>query len=64
MAFSDAFDMACTAKYDLQSIYMQARTLTMMTTILSFFNHCTKSSVTIEKRIMIDLQTIEDSYQN
>lgn len=38
--------------------------LSMRTNSLSLFDVLTKATVTTEKRLMIDLQTVKDSYRN
>ena len=62
MAFADAFDMAYTIKYDLQIMLNKIIPISMLTDSKSLFDVLTSSSTTTEKRLMIDLQTVQDSY--
>ena len=64
MAFADEFDMKYTIKYDIQSILNKVILLRMLTDSLSLFDVLTKATVTTEKRLMIDLQNVKDSYHN
>ena len=64
MAFADAFDMAFTIKYDMQMIMKQYIPLNMYTDSLSLFDVLTKSTTTTEKRLMIDLRSVRECYEN
>ena len=62
MAFADAFDMSLVIKHDLQNITGKFVPLSMFTDSLSLFDVLTRAKTTTEKRLMIDLQTVKDSY--
>ncbi len=62
MAFADAFDMALVIKHDLQNIMGKVVPLSMFTDSLSLFDVLTRAKVTTERRLMIDLQTVKESY--
>ena len=64
MAFADAFDISYSIKYDLQMIAKQYIPLNMYTDNLSLFNIITRSSKTTEKRLMINLRSVKQCYQN
>lgn len=64
MAFADAFDMAYIFKHDLQPMEGSCISLTMMTDRLSWFDVLTKASSITEKRLMMDLQTVQNSNKN
>lgn len=62
MAFADAFDMAYVIKHDLRLIRKSYVPLTTRTDSLPLFALFSKASSTIEKRLNIDLQTVQDLY--
>ena len=61
MAFVDAFDMSYVVKRDLEQLIGRKPPLTIVTDSLSLFNVITRASITIEKRLMIDLETVNSS---
>lgn len=63
MAFADTFNVNFSINYDLQSIVGTSVPLSMMTNSLSLFDVPAKATERTEKRLMIDLKTIKDSYQ-
>lgn len=63
MTFADAFDLAHTIKCDIQILISRHIELSLMNDSLSLFDVLTKSTTTTEKTLMIDSQTIKDSYQ-
>lgn len=63
MAFADAFDMAYVIKYDLQLMLGKVIPISMMTDSLSLFDVITKSTITTERRLMIDIKAAKESYQ-
>lgn len=63
MAFADSFDMAYTIWYDLHSIVNRRVPLSMYTDSLSIFHVLTKAHMTNEKRLMIDLKCVKNSYK-
>ena len=62
MAFADAFDMSLVIKHDLQNIMGKVVPLSMFTDSLSLLDVLTRAKVTTERRLMIDLQTVKESY--
>lgn len=54
--------MAYVTKYDLQMMIGLLIPLRMITDSLSLFDVLTKASTTTEKRLKIDLQTVQNSY--
>lgn len=64
IAFSDAFYMGYSTECDLQTIPNQPIPLSMMTDSVSLFAVLTKSSTTTEKTLMIDIQTVKESYRS
>eukprot|EP00171_Calliarthron_tuberculosum_P001031 IDg1031t1 len=62
MAFADAFDTAFILKHDLQRMINQSIPIIMITDSLSLFDVITKVSITAEKRLMIDLKIVRQSY--
>lgn len=63
MAFADAFDLAYKIKCDLQNVLCQSIPLYIITDSLTLFDVLIKSTITTEKRLMMDLQTVKDSYR-
>lgn len=63
MAFADTFDMAYTIKRGSEDIMKQNIALFILTNSCSFFNFLIKFNGTREKRLMIDLQTVDDAYE-
>ena len=64
MALADAFDMAYTLRHDLEHMIQQSIPIVMMTDSLSLFKIITKATTTTEKRLMIDLCTVNQSFKN
>lgn len=64
MAIDDAFDMTYNVKYDLQAISKQVIHISILTNSLSLFYVLSKATASTEKRLMIDLQSVKDSYRN
>ena len=63
MAFTDAFDMTFAIKKDMKLMINQPLPIVMLTDSLSLFDVITKSTITTEKRLMIDIKVVKDSYQ-
>lgn len=64
MAFTDSFDVEYTLKHDPERMVSTKVFLSMMTDSLSLFGGLTRSSTTIEKLAMTDLQTEKDACQS
>ena len=64
MSFAEGFDVAYSLKHDLENILLKQIPLVMLTDSLSLFDVTTKSTITKEKRLMIDLQCINNAYKN
>ena len=62
-AFGDAYDFAYCAKKDLEALLERNVYLKMITDSKSLFDVITQCSQTLEKRLMIDLQSVRDAYQ-
>ncbi len=62
-AFADAFDKAFILKHDLQRIVGKSIPLKMYTDSKSLFDVITKSSTTLEHRLMIDVLSVREVYQ-
>ena len=63
-AFADAFDFAYCAKKDLETMLGCHIPLQMYTDSKSLFDILTKCSNTTERRLMIDLQSVRNAYEN
>ena len=63
MAFADAFDMKFAIKNDMELMITQPLPIVMLTDSLSLFEVITKSTITTEKRLMIEIKVVKDSYQ-
>ena len=63
MAFADAFDMAFAIRYDLSRMMNSHVPITALTDSLSLFDVITKATIPTEKRLMVDLQTVKESYK-
>ena len=61
IAFADAFDSSFTLRHDLQNIIGKEIRLTMLADSLSLFRVIVNSSVTTEKRLMIDIRAARES---
>ena len=64
MNLADAFDMAFTLRHDLEHMIQQSIPIIMITDSLLLFNIITKATTTTEKRLMIDLRTVYESFKN
>lgn len=62
MEFSNAFGMAYSIKYDPQLIAGKLIHLKMITDSLSVFYLLTKMTITTERRLLTDRQTVKRSY--
>jgi hypothetical protein len=62
MAFADGFDAEYSLKHDLLTILKRSVDILMYTDSLSLFDAITKSSSTVEKRLMIDLVMVREAY--
>ena len=63
MDFADAFDMTFAIKMDMELMTNQTILISMLTNSLSLFDVITESKITTEKRLMIDIKVVKDSYQ-
>lgn len=63
-AFADAFDYAFTLKHDLEEILQSQVPLQILTDSKSLFDIITKSSTTTERRLMIDIKSVREGYEN
>lgn len=61
-AFADGFDHAYAFKYDLEAMTGKHIPLKMLTDSKCLFDVITKSSVTKEKRLLIDIAVVKDAY--
>ena len=64
LALADAFDMAYALKHDIQALLSKEIPLVLITDSLSLFDVISKSTITAEKRLMIDLKATKESYKN
>ena len=62
MAFADAFDMAFAIRNDPSNMLSQKLPIVMLTDSLSLIDVVTKATLTTEKRLMIDIRVVKDSY--
>lgn len=63
-AFVDAFDFAFTIKHEVEIIMGQTVPLKMFTDSKCLFAVITKSFTTAKKRLMIDICTVREEYQD
>lgn len=56
--------MALTINADMESVIKQNILPLMLTDSLFLFDVLTKSSTTLKRRLMIDVQTVRDTYQS
>ena len=63
-AFADGFDAAFSIKYDLEKMTGLHIPILMLTDSKSLFDIITKSSTTREKRLLIDIATVRNAYNN
>ncbi len=61
-AFADGLDYALTLKFDLERIIGKHLPLSMVTKQL--FDVITKNSTATEKKLMIDIETVREAYQD
>lgn len=62
MAFADAFDMSFAITHDIQTMLGKVILLQLFTDSLSSFDVLTRAKTTTEKRLMIDLKSVKESY--
>ena len=63
-AFADAFDYAYVIRHDLEEIMEQKVPLQMLTDSRSLFDVIVKNSTTSERRLMIDIKDVRESYEH
>lgn len=64
MALADAFDVAYSLKHDMQRIMRKRVPITIFTDSLSLFDVTSKATTTLEKRLMIDIESVREAYVN
>jgi hypothetical protein len=62
MAFADAFDMAMIIRHDLRNLLHRNVPITILTDSLSLFDVISKSTITAERRLLIDLGAAKAAY--
>lgn len=62
MALADGFDIAYSLKHDLQKLMGKRVPITLFTDSLSLFDTITKATTTLEKRLMIDVENVKETY--
>jgi hypothetical protein len=62
LAFADAFDYAFTLRHDLEHMLGRSIPLSMLTDSKSLFDVISKSSTTLERRLMIDIAVSREAY--
>ena len=62
-AFADAFDYVYVMKHDLEQILDKRIPLQMFTDSKSLFDVIVKNSTTAERRLMIDIKDVRESYE-
>ena len=62
-AFADAFDVAFNIRYDLKRLLNKEVKLIMLTDSMSLFKVIVNSTVTTEKRLMIDIAAVREAYE-
>ena len=62
-AFADVFDVAYSIRHDLRKILQKDVKLTLLTDSMSLFKVIINSSVTTEKRLMIDISAVREAYE-
>lgn len=63
MAFADAFGIAYISKYYIEEIWRRRIPLTVMTDSLPHLDMLTKSSMTAERRLIVDRQPVKRDYK-
>lgn len=63
-AIADAFDVGYTLAHDLSEILQVSITLVMSTDSKSLFSLITKDSLSTERRLMIDITSVRQSFDN
>ena len=61
-AFVDAFGHAYTIKHDLETLYNRPISLAMFTDSKQVFDVLTKASYPTERRLMVDVAAVRESY--
>lgn len=62
-AFADEMDVGLTLKHDLEGIVGRPTGLRMFTDSKTFFDVITKNTTTTEKRLMIEIKAVRESYE-
>lgn len=62
-AFADGMDVGLTLKHDLEGIVGRSIGLRMFTDSKTLFDVITKNTTTTEKRLMIDIKAVRESYE-
>jgi hypothetical protein len=62
MAFADAFDMSIIIRHDLANILNRKLPISILTDSLSLFDVISKSTITAERRLLIDLAAAKAAY--
>ena len=62
-AFADAFDAAFSIRHDLQRLLKKDVRLTLLTDSMSLFKVIVNSTITTEKRLMIDISAVREAYE-
>ena len=62
-AFADAFDIAFHLRHDLKRLLQKEIKLTLLTDSMSLFKIIINSTVTTEKRLMIDIAAVREAYE-
>ena len=63
-AFADAFDYAYVIRHDLEEILNQCIPLQIMTDSRSLFDVIVRNSTTSDRRLMIDIKDVRESYES
>jgi hypothetical protein len=63
MAFADGVDMAVMVKHDIERMLDRAIPIQVFTALLSLFDVITRSTATVEKRLVIDIAAAKEAYK-
>jgi hypothetical protein len=63
MAFADGVDMAVMLKHDIERMLDRTIPIQVFTDSLSLFDVITRSTTTVEKRLMIDIAAAKEAYK-